>query len=68
MKLLVFFIFFMFLGAFFIISNENIKINSKENFYKFLTMYGDWIDQLFGNGRGVGGYVVKMEWLPKLEG
>jgi len=65
MKFIMFIILFLLIGAFFIISNENIKLNSKENFNLFLKKYGDWGGSLFGNGKTVIGYVAKMEWLPE---
>jgi len=64
MKLLMFIILFFLIGAFFIISNENIRLNSNENINLFLKEYGKWADDLLGNGRTVVGYVAKMEWLP----
>jgi len=64
MKLIMFILLFLFIGAFFIISNENLKINSQENFDLFFEKYVKWTDNLFGNGRTVVGYVAKMEWLP----
>lgn len=65
MKILMFVLLFLFMGAFFIISNENIKVNTKENFNYFLKEYGGWADSLLGNGKTVVGYVAKMEWLPE---
>ena len=64
MKTLIFLVTFLFIGAFFIISNENIKLNTPENVDLFLKKYALWIDDLLGNGKIVVGYVVKMEWLP----
>jgi hypothetical protein len=64
MKLLMLFVMFLFIGAFFIISNENIKMNSKENINLFFDKYFSWIDQLGANSKTVVGYVVKMDWLP----
>ena len=64
MKTFLFILMFLFVGAFFIISNENIALNSSENVGMFFEEYGGWIDSLFGNGKVVTGYVLKMEWLP----
>lgn len=64
MKLLMFLIFFLLIGAFFIISNENIRMNSQENVDRFFNLYGEWIDSLTSNSQVVVGHVVKMEWLP----
>ena len=60
----MFVILFLFIGAFFIISNQNIKLNTNENIGLFLKEYGKWTDSLFSNGKTVVGYVAKMEWLP----
>jgi len=64
MKLLMLLIFFLLIGAFFIISNENIRMNSQENVDRFFDLYGEWIDSLTSNSQVVVGHVVKMEWLP----
>ena len=64
MKTFMFIIMFLLIGAFFIISNEEIKLNSEENIGVFFNLYGQWVNSLVGNGKTVLGYVVKMEWLP----
>jgi hypothetical protein len=68
MKVLMFIVLFLLIGAFFIISNENLRINSQENFDKFTEFYGSWIEKLVRNSGTVAGYLVKMEWLPEEEG
>ena len=71
MKILMFVILFFLIGAFFIISNENIKMNSSENVDAFFDKYVAWMDDLADNGKLVIGFVVKSEWLPnegKVEG
>ncbi len=65
MKILMFVVLFLLIGAFFIISNENIRLNTKENVNYFFKEYGKWADDLLSNGKTVAGYVVKMEWLPE---
>jgi len=64
MKLLMIFIFFLLLGVFFIIANENIHLNNSKERDKFFEKYENWIDGLIGNSKSVTGYLVKMEWLP----
>ena len=64
MKILMFIVLFLLIGAFFIVSNQNIKLDSKENFNYFLKEYGKWFDQLAENSRSASGYLIKMEWLP----
>ena len=63
----MFIIMFLFIGGFFIISNQNIQLNSSENVKVFFKEYSRWIDDLIENGRVVSGYVIKMEWLPDKE-
>ena len=64
MKIIMFVLLFLLTGAFFIISNENIKMNSSENVDVFFDSYGHWFDKLIGNSKSIGGFLVKMEWLP----
>tara|TARA_Y100000310_G_scaffold147139_1_gene146404 strand:+ start:934 stop:1155 length:222 start_codon:yes stop_codon:yes gene_type:complete len=64
MKILMLVILFLLIGAFFIISNENIKMNSSENVSLFFNKYGQWFDQLIDNSKSLTGYVVRSEWLP----
>jgi hypothetical protein len=64
MKTIIFILFFLLVGAFFIISNEQIKLNSAENIDMFFLSYARWVDSLLDNTKVVTGYVVKMEWLP----
>jgi hypothetical protein len=64
MKTIMFFIVFLLIGAFFIVSNENLRMNKKDNVRFFFKSYGNWFDDLFDNGGQIAGYVVKMNWLP----
>ena len=64
----MFLVMFLLIGAFFIVSNENIKLDNQKNVGEFFQLYGQWIDSLVGNGKTVLGYVVKMEWLPDKDG
>ncbi len=65
MKIIMLIIMFLLIGAFFIISNENIRLNNPENINLFFKEYAGWINSLANNGKTVAGYVVKMEWLPR---
>ena len=67
-RLLLFFIIFLLLGAFFIISNRNLHI-SKENDRKELgKLYYAWLSGLFENAKHVTGYAVEYKWLPDKTG
>jgi hypothetical protein len=65
MKILMLLVIFLFLGAFFIISNKDIKINTSEGISSFFKEYNQWADSIMDNGKTVAGYVIKMEWLPE---
>lgn len=64
MKVLMLVVFFILLGGFYIIAENNIALNSGENVEVFVVKYFDWVGSLINNGKVVSGYVVKMEWLP----
>jgi len=64
MKILMFIILFLLIGAFSIISNENIRMNTSENANHFFSLYSQWFDKLIGNSRTMTGYVFKLQWLP----
>lgn len=67
MRLAMFLVKFFFLGAFFIISNQNLALNEKGNFNIFLSSYSGWMEDLFYSGKAITGYVIKVDWMPKLE-
>jgi hypothetical protein len=55
---------FLFFGAFFIISNQNLHLNNEQESAKFWNSYYTWASKLFDNGKSVVGYVVKSDWMP----
>ena len=64
MKFLTFIIMFICLGAFFIISNENLNMTIIEDRQKFQEDYSGWLSNLFNNAKGMTGYVIDSKWLP----
>lgn len=64
MRFFLFILIFLFLGAMFIISNENIHLKNSEGLSKFTVEYSNWLNNLFENTKTVTGYVAKLEWLP----
>lgn len=67
MKILMIVVMFLMLGGFFIISENNLALNSGTDVDEFFSLYSKWIDELGGNGKTVVGHVVKMGWLPEHE-
>ena len=64
MKIIMFAIFFLLIGAFFIISENNLKMSESGSMDRFLGLYYSWTSQIFDNSVNLAGYVVKMSWLP----
>jgi hypothetical protein len=64
MKVIMFVIFFLLIGAFFIISENNLKMSQEGSFVRFVGLYFSWASQIFDNSVSLAGYVVKMSWLP----
>jgi len=56
---------FLFFGAFFIISNQNLHLSDEQDSVKFGQAYYNWASKLFDNGKSVMGYVVKSNWMPE---
>ena len=67
MKIAMLVVIFLLLGAFFIVSQNNLALNSSENVDKFVSSYIDWLASFVGDVTRLGGFVVKLEWLPDSE-
>ena len=57
-KVLFLIVLFLLFGAFLIISNENLKLNSKESFDHFLEEYHNWLNNQIDGSSKMIGYVV----------
>jgi len=53
------------MGAFFIISENNLSLIGSGNLMRFSGMYLSWIGHIAGNSITLSGYIVKMDWLPE---
>lgn len=53
------------LGAFFIMSQENLDVSMPQDFAKFANSYYSWFWHLGENGVKTVGYVVGIDWVPK---
>ncbi|MEK6928765.1 MAG: hypothetical protein AABW65_02310 [Nanoarchaeota archaeon] len=65
MKIILLIIFFLFCGAFLIVSNENIHLNKKEESEKFALFYYNWISNGLENARSISAHAVNLEWFSK---
>ena len=64
MKITIFVVMFLFIGAFFIVSQEKLALKNKENLSTFYSSYIAWLDSIFNNAKTATGYIIKLEWLP----
>lgn len=64
MKILIIIVLFLLMGAFLIISNQNLALAKSENAYKFGELYYEWMKKLFLNFKSISGDFVKSSWLP----
>lgn len=59
MKILTILVIILFVSAFFIISNNNLKMKNPENINKFATLYYEWILKTGKNVVNVTGNAIK---------
>jgi hypothetical protein len=64
MKILLFILIFLCIGAFFIISQNNLALSQEGNLNRFVSLYGSWLISTTGNLVSLTGNIVKMDWLP----
>ncbi len=67
MKIITIAVIFLLLGAFFIVTKENLYLNSTSSFDRLGDEYYSWLNSLFENAKLVTGYVIKLDWLPENE-
>jgi hypothetical protein len=65
MKVGIFIIKFLFLGALFILSNENLHLALAPERAQFYDLLYSWLERLFQHSMKIVGYVIDSEWLPK---
>jgi len=64
MKLTIVVVKFLFIGALYIISNQNIHVLDPGQMSFFLDSYSLWLASLFTSAQGMTGYLSKVEWFP----
>jgi hypothetical protein len=64
MRLILFFLKFFLLAAFFIVSNQNLALVDDENRDIFFQEYKDWVYSVGGHIGSLTSYVIRVEWLP----
>ena len=64
MKVLMFVIIFLMIGALFIVSEKGLDLNKETAQKTFVKYYVSWIGQTFDNLKSMSGYIIKLDWLP----
>ena len=65
MKIIMLVFMFFCIGAFFIISQNNLSLGNPENLENFISFYKNWVENSFENVGRLTGHIVNMEWLPE---
>jgi len=66
MRVFLLILFFLFVSALFIISNQNLALKEKENAMQFGRLYYNWFLNLGNNVFKTTAYVIKFEWMPNI--
>ena len=65
MKIIIFVLMFLLIGALFIISENNLALKDADSRVRLKNIYISWVNKIFDNSKDLVGYVVKLDWLPK---
>lgn len=65
MKIIIFVMIFLILGALFIISNNDLKITDKNDLKKFSEECKIWGNKILQNIGALTGNAIKQNWLPE---
>jgi len=64
MRVLVFILVFLLLGAFYIVSYHNLALKNPASFETLLIKYLNWFPKITENIVSVTGHVTKLKWMP----
>jgi len=64
MKIFFILIVFLLINAFFIISENNLKLKNENNIKIFKDLYFSWITNIKNNITTVTGNLIKLNWIP----
>jgi len=65
MKIISIILIFLLIGAFYIISENNLHLKEQEELNQFVSIYVSWIASLYENSVSITGNMIKMKWLPE---
>ena len=67
MKIILLLLKLLFLGGLFLISNYELYLSDSHDREVFANFYISWIENLVNQGVDVTGYVIRFEWLPRID-
>jgi len=56
---------FIFIGALFIVSNQNLHLKNPEELSQFIDLFVAWLSTILSHASKITGYVANSEWLPQ---
>ena len=59
-------VFFLLLGAFFIVSEKKLSLANYEDMKILKNKYSSWINNILSNSIKFTGNAIKLDWLPKI--
>ncbi len=64
MKIYLYILKFLFIGALFIVSNNNLHLNNPAEREVFYANFHSWLNNILSSVTQITGYVTSSEWLP----
>ena len=64
MKIYLIIVIFLLLSAFFIVSENDLKLNDSQKIKQFFSLYFNWFEKIGNNFSTITGEVVNLEWTP----
>lgn len=65
MKITIVILKFLFIGALFLVTNENLYLSNPQDRQVFFDLFYSWLANLFNHAVQLTGYVTESEWLPQ---
>jgi len=67
MKIIMFILMFLIIGALFIVGQYSLNITEQEDLKQLGAEYVAWVGRIFENTKDITSNVIKLEWLPDSE-
>ena len=64
MKITIIVLKLLFIGALFLVSNNELRLADSQDLNQFIDLYTGWLGRLFTQSVELTGYVANSQWLP----